>query len=500
MKGYRAVVIFFTLSMVSVSLCNKPICDDNRDCLSNHNCINGSCVHRGYFPPNKSQLSEIIFMCVLSTVATSAGVGGGPIYSALLMFIDNFEPQIAFPISSFTILICSIITFALGVKQKLNNPSMLFIDYDLAVVFCPALLLGTRIGVIFNSTFPDLVLVISLIVFLSFSSFKTYKNALKARSKERQFEGNQIRSNPTNNLNHNSSPFIDNNNNENDSEMIIELIRVERDSNLSETKGNQIQNYNIIDFYNDSPNLFHGTNAPININRVKWVILLQIVMVLDQLLEGNNKINSIINIRKCSISFWFIFCCFIAFCLIFTRAIYSQIKSEDALFGNPNSKKTKATQPTDGFKITSAEGEAKINKIVFFCFLAGVFSGMLGIGGGLFMTPLMLELNVNTQIATSTSNFFLIFTSFSSTCLYMLGGNLILSYAVMFGFFCGVFAYIGSSILSQFIERTHKSSVLIWILLWVSILSLILLPINAITHAMYALKNGKNIFGLKHYC
>ena len=138
--------------------------------------------------------------------------------------------------------------------------------------------------------------------------------------------------------------------------------------------------------------------------------------------------------------------------------------------------------------------------IVFYCFLAGVVSGMLGIGGGIFMAPLMLELGIDTKVATSTSNFFLIFTSFSSTCLYGMAGNTIISYCLLFGCLCGLFSLLGSNYLTGYVERTKKNSVLIWTLFGVSVVSLIILPINAIRHALYDLGQGKNIFKLGKYC
>ena len=139
-------------------------------------------------------------------------------------------------------------------------------------------------------------------------------------------------------------------------------------------------------------------------------------MLVDNLLEGSKKLGSIINIEKCGKYFWGIFFIFVFFCLGFTKLFYKRVKDEAPPKYNIDELKLE-------FDITSPEVEKKITKIVFYCFLAGVVSGMLGIGGGIFMAPLMLELGIDTKVATSTSNFFLIFTSFSSTCLYGMAGT-----------------------------------------------------------------------------
>jgi uncharacterized membrane protein YfcA len=114
-------------------------------------------------------------MCGLSMVATTAGIGGGAIYSAMLMFVENFPAMQAFPISTFVILCCALSTFYIGVKDKIHNPMNKFVDYDLVMVFCPTLLLGTKIGVILNKLIPSLFLNILLILSLAFSSYKTHQ-------------------------------------------------------------------------------------------------------------------------------------------------------------------------------------------------------------------------------------------------------------------------------------------------------------------------------------
>lgn len=142
--------------------------------MANYNCIEYNCVHKNLFPINGYQLVEIITMAALSLIATTAGIGGGAIYSTLFMFLDNFAAIQAFPISNVMILSCSLCTFYVGVKEKMRNPEHMFVDWDLVMVFCPTLLLGTKIGVILNKMSPGILLNILLILILTFSSYKAY--------------------------------------------------------------------------------------------------------------------------------------------------------------------------------------------------------------------------------------------------------------------------------------------------------------------------------------
>ena len=72
-------------------------------------------------------------------------------------------------------------------------------------------------------------------------------------------------------------------------------------------------------------------------------------------------------------------------------------------------------------------------KLPIVAFTAGIFSGMLGIGGGMVNGPLLLHLGINSQVSSATTGFMLIFTA-SSTCIqYIIGGDLPLQWAVLFG-------------------------------------------------------------------
>lgn len=121
------------------------------------------------------EIFVMLFLASMSVIATSAGVGGGAVYSAILMFVENFSAMEAFPISNFTILMCAMTSFYIGVKDKMRNPDTKFVDYDSVLIFVPTMLLGTKIGVLLNKILPSFLLNILLILSLAYSSYKSYK-------------------------------------------------------------------------------------------------------------------------------------------------------------------------------------------------------------------------------------------------------------------------------------------------------------------------------------
>jgi ABC-type antimicrobial peptide transport system permease subunit len=100
------------------------------------------------------------------------------------MFIESLVPSEAYPISTFIIAICSCCTFYMGVKDKIENPSSNFVNYDLAIVFCPSLLLGTKFGTIFNKSLSPIILIVGLTLFVLHNIKNTYYKAHELRKKD----------------------------------------------------------------------------------------------------------------------------------------------------------------------------------------------------------------------------------------------------------------------------------------------------------------------------
>ena len=91
------------------------------------------------------------------------------------MAICNFPVKIAFPISNFIIFFCSVMTFYLGAQDKREHPEQNFVNFNMAMIFCPTMLLGTKFGVILNNVLPNLVLLVILMFFLVFKGTKIYR-------------------------------------------------------------------------------------------------------------------------------------------------------------------------------------------------------------------------------------------------------------------------------------------------------------------------------------
>lgn len=58
-------------------------------------------------------------------------------------------------------------------------------------------------------------------------------------------------------------------------------------------------------------------------------------------------------------------------------------------------------------------------KLVTFAFLGGFMSGALGLGGGAIFNPLLLSLGVQPSVASATGMYMILFSSSSSSFIYI---------------------------------------------------------------------------------
>ena len=102
-------------------------------------------------------LGFIILPCLMS-LSTVAGIGGGGVVIPVIMVCYQFETKKAIAISGFSILTCSLTRYLYNLNQKHPEKDSVVIDYGLASIMLPTVLMGSYLGVIINVFFPSLVL------------------------------------------------------------------------------------------------------------------------------------------------------------------------------------------------------------------------------------------------------------------------------------------------------------------------------------------------------
>jgi uncharacterized membrane protein YfcA len=112
-------------------------------------------------------------LVIIMTLSTMGGIGGGGVVVFLIKYLLFFSLKEAVALSNFSIFSCSVARFFLTwSKRHPEKKECVALDYGLAIVMMPTVLIGSFIGNIFNLFLPDVFVQISLTLLLFFLSFQ----------------------------------------------------------------------------------------------------------------------------------------------------------------------------------------------------------------------------------------------------------------------------------------------------------------------------------------
>lgn len=116
--------------------------------------------------------------CFISaTISSAGGIGGGGLYIPILTIVAGLELKSATGFSAFMVTggsIANVIYNLVISSPRFGNKAV--IDYDIALLSEPCMLLGVSIGVVCNLVFPEWLVTILFAVFLAWSTSKTCRN------------------------------------------------------------------------------------------------------------------------------------------------------------------------------------------------------------------------------------------------------------------------------------------------------------------------------------
>lgn len=103
-------------------------------------------------------------------LCTAGGIGGGVVVAPMCIAFFGFGTKEAIALSGFSIALSQLTKWVYSWRQKHPEKDATAIDYGLATVMLPTVLLGSFLGTLVNILVPPLVLQIlltSLLIFLT---------------------------------------------------------------------------------------------------------------------------------------------------------------------------------------------------------------------------------------------------------------------------------------------------------------------------------------------
>lgn len=353
------------------------------------------------------------------------GVGGGGIFVPMLSLIVGFDAKSATAISKCMIMGAAGSTVYYNLKLRHPTLDMPIIDYDLALLFQPMLMMGISIGVAFNVVFADWMVTVLLIILFIGTSSKAFFKGIDTWKKETIMKKEAAERSESNGTG---------------SE---EVAYKPLPSGPSNGPGKETKEYK-------EPEVSI-------IENVYWKELGLLVFVWVSFLALQIAKNQT---ATCSTAYWVL------------NLLQIPVSVGVSLY--------EAISLYKGRRVIASNGDTgtnwKVHQLILYCccgILAGIVGGLLGLGGGFILGPLFLELGIPPQVSSATATFAMTFSSSMSVVEYYLLKRFPVPYAVYFVIVATIAAFIGQHVVRRLITILGRASLIIFILAFTIFISAI---------------------------
>ncbi|GMI78335.1 hypothetical protein like AT2G25737 [Hibiscus trionum] len=377
-----------------------------------------------------------------AALGSVGGVGGGGIFVPMLSLIIGFDPK-----SSTAISKCKIMGAAgstVYYSLRLRNPTleMPLIDYDLALLFQPMLMLGISFGVVLNVMFADWMVTVLLIILFIGTSTKALFKGIDTWKKETMLKKEAAKS----------------------------------EAEESKPDDGAAEDYKPL---RSGPGNAQEDEVPL-LQNIYWKELSLLVYVWIGFL--------IVQIIKkylptCSVMYWIV------------TSLQIPIAASVTLF--------EAICLCKGTRVIASEGKEvtnwKIYQILLYCscgIVAGMVGGLLGLGGGFILGPLFLELGIPPQCNINV--FYGVFI-LNVSCTVLSSQSFPVPYDAYFVLVATIAAFAGQHVIRRIIAVIGRASIIIFILALTIFISAISLGGVGIADMVQNLAN-KEYMGFEDLC
>ena len=484
-------------------------CLSSDECPFFHECLSNLCQHKDLLPFTLVEILTLFLLCFTSIISTVGGAGGGVFFFPIIMAILKIEPKEAIAISLTSVAGILAIRYSISIPERHMRRNRPMINYDISIIYCPSIIIGTIFGVLINRASPNWFLLTLVSFSMGFTFWETWKKAKSFRLGEQANDGkpvveyanlNDIELNYINKINtfletpddnQNRSPS---NTSKTDESSIIpkEKIRyseLEQDVTYIEPEKNLTKSF--LRKCEKSLRMILEEEARVLPSKKLSILLINLFCLTFFIcMTGNKNTHSLIGIEYCGFWYWVFQFVYIPFGL---AILYYSVKLLNKEFEE---------KVNSGYLFLPCDikwdKNTSLNSI-FIGILIGFLAAILGIGGSIIAGPVMLKMGFHPQEATYTASFMATFTAIASSFQYVVVGMVKWDYTLMC-FFAGVFGlFVGMNYVMRYIKKKNKASLIIYCLAICIGFSTLVLVFTGFEKTIQDFKYGR-VLKLKEIC
>lgn len=222
-----------------------------------------------------------------------------------------------------------------------------------------------------------------------------------------------------------------------------------------------------------------------------FFLVLEAVSIFFSAVKGSSTSKSVIGIEQCSAGYFGINAAYFSFML--AMAAFASVYLV---------RKTRVCEQTN-YNFDSGDIRWTYLKcliIILVAFGAGIAVGLLGLGGGNVIGPLLLGFGVRPEVSTISSLFTILLSSSTAALQLIISKQINLQYAGWFYWQSVLGSIVGILVLRRYAAKKQRMSLLIMCLAAILFLSFIIIPIVGSLNAVKQAEDGTFQLGFKKTC
>ncbi|KAI9911774.1 hypothetical protein PsorP6_008753 [Peronosclerospora sorghi] len=451
------------------------------------------CIEKDLFDPFTWKDVVATFIAFVSAaLGSGCGVGGGGLLVPLYISLYGLSPKHAIPLSKATIFGNAVSAYLFNFNRKHPvNAKLPLISYQVAGIMEPMTLVGTVFGVMMNRTFPDWLILILLVSLLSYTAYKTARKGNEVHEKESKYHlalvKTVLKGGPGGGGRGRQWSIY--------RRFSVEiaakrwLAKTRSNKKLREIKQESEEDFHSLPPHELQPTCRevlldvsnkqeYGTlisdDENLKLRRkvieqwemrmfpLKYIaplVLSWIVVLIQSMLRGGHGAPSIIGLTCNSAYYWVLTLLPLLVLVVITFWVGFQLRLLNRL------------KVLSGYRFVLGDIHWIKRRVLIFptlCTLAGIAAGLLGIGGGMVKSPIMLEMGILPPVQSATANFMILFTSSSTTLQFAINGQFpgerqydYIAWFALMGFMGGL---CGQKVVAYLVKKYKRESIMVYLL------------------------------------
>jgi len=497
-------------------------------------CRDQKCIHKDLFEGNSApDVGTALLFFFVSGLALSAGIGGGGLYVPLLMVLLGFTVKEATALSQACLSGGASTALVYNLRQRHPSGNKPMIDYALLLVMGPNLLIGALIGATLNTAAPSWLILTVLMVVLCQSVVKTCKKATQTYRDENagdvqgvpesgdvrlsknpidrcirfltgasfdQFTDEEtpgqsstigrsggkldtitedksasMAAAPPQDLPEGENPFSKaaNPDSSKPSDVCVDLDLA------ASPKGGDFGPAASLQSADGHMAAARTEGGPVQrqypSGKLAAFFVMWIIVVLSIFLRGGKHFHGVVT--YCSFAYWLF--APITMVALSCISLHASKRAVDM-----------APRTNDGEFSWTVRSAAKVS---IWCLMGGTLAALCGIGGGMIIAPMLLDLGFLPQVQSATTATTL-FVMSTSTCLaFLVAGTAPVDYAFWLAVATGLGAILGKAFIGYFVKKFRRPSMIIFLLGGIIAVSAIVMAVTGSIDVVNDIQHGKDL-------